>query len=279
MDYYYFSILLASLVIAFSLFVGLIKSEKLVVFILVLFASILLIWKTIEFTYYGLTHTGTYPIEISHISYFVFSVIILSGIKKLYFAGGIFAFISGCGYTLAGLVSPKSIVTSLDFPIFVMGVISHMMLLLGGMLTLFKYSKYDLKHFYFPIIGLILACILAYLAENHYIYPDATGLDNLVIIKLINGSILSYLGVDLDNQLLNWSVTILIFVLVGVLIFLINVFNNYLFKSKVNKPCNKIKRSSLILNFFGLFMCLCYFILFHFVWHIVVINNGNKCYG
>ena len=238
MDYYYFSILLASLVIAFSLFVGLIKSEKLVVFILVLFASILLIWKTIEFTYYGLTHTGTYPIEISHISYFVFSVIILSGIKKLYFAGGIFAFISGCGYTLAGLVSPKSIVTSLDFPIFVMGVISHMMLLLGGMLTLFKYSKYDLKHFYFPIIGLILACILAYLAENHYIYPDATGLDNLVIIKLINGSILSYLGVDLDNQLLNWSVTILIFVLVGVLIFLINVFNNYLFKNKLNNRYN-----------------------------------------
>lgn len=234
MDYYWFSILLASLVIAFSLFVGLIKSEKLVVFILALSASILLIWKIIEFTYYGLTHTGTYPIEISHISYFVFSIIILSGIKKLYFTGGIFAFISGCGYILAGLVSPKSIVTSLDFPIFVMGVISHMMLLLGGMLTLFKYSKYDIKYFYFPIIGLILACILAYLAENHYIYPDATGLDNLVIIKLINGSILSYLGVDLDNQLLNWSVTILIFILVGVLIFLINVFNNYLFKNKVN---------------------------------------------
>ena len=238
MDYYWFSILLASLVIAFSLFVGLIKSEKLVVFILALFASVLLIWKTIEFTYYGLTHTGTYPIEISHISYFVFSVIILSGIKKLYFAGGIFAFISGCGYTLAGLISPKSIVTSLDFPIFVMGVISHMMLLLGGMLTLFKYSKYNLKYFYFPIIGLILACILAYLAENHYIYPDATGLDNLVIIKLINGSILSYLGVNLDNQLLNWSVTILIFVLVGLLIFLINVFNNYLFKNKVNNHYN-----------------------------------------
>ena len=238
MDYYYFSILLASLVIAFSLFVGLIKSEKLVVFILALFASVLLIWKTIEFTYYGLTHTGTYPIEISHISYFVFSVIILSGIKKLYFTGGIFAFISGCGYTLAGLVSPKSIVTSLDFPIFVIGVISHMMLLLGGMLTLFKYSKYDLKYFYFPIIGLMLACILAYLAENHYIYPDATGLDNLVIIKLINGSILSYLGVNLDNQLLNYSVTILIFILVGVLIFLINVFNNYLFKNKVDNHYN-----------------------------------------
>ena len=109
-----------------------------------------------------------------------------------------------------------------------------MMLLLGGMLTLFKDSKYDLKYFYFHIIGLILACILAYLAENHYIYQDAAGLDNLLIIKLINGSILSYLEVNLDNQLLNWSVTILIFIIVGALIFLINVFNNYLFKNKVD---------------------------------------------
>ncbi len=234
MDYYYFSILLASLVIAFSLFVGLIKSEKLVVFILALFASILLIWKIIEFTYYGLTHTGTYPIEISHISYFVFSVIILSGIRSLYFTAGIFAFLSGCGYALAGLVSPKSIVTSLDFPIFVMGIVSHMMLLLGGMLTLFKYHKYQVKYFYFPIIGLVLACVLAYLAENHYIYPDATGLDNLVIIKLINGEILSYLGVNVDNAILNWTVTVLIFIVVALLIFLINKFNNFIFRKRLN---------------------------------------------
>ena len=234
MDYYYFSILLASLVIAFSLFVGLIKSEKLVVFILALFASILLIWKIIEFTYYGLTHTGTYPIEISHISYFVFSVIILSGIRSLYFTAGIFAFLSGCGYALAGLVSPKSIVTSLDFPIFVMGIVSHMMLLLGGMLTLFKYHKYQVKYFYFPITGLVLACVLAYLAENHYIYPDATGLDNLVIIKLINGEILSYLGVNVDNAILNWTVTVLIFIVVALLIFLINKFNNFIFRKRLN---------------------------------------------
>ena len=234
MNYYYFSLLLVIIIFAFFAFVSLFRSEKGVVILLSLISSILLIWKIIEFTYYGLTHTGTYPIEISHISYFVFSVIILSGVKSLYFTAGTFAFISGCGYTLAGLVSPKSIVTSLDFPIFVMGIISHMLLLLGGMLTLFKYQKYDLKNFYFPIIGLILSCVLAYLAQNHYIYPDAKGLDNLVIIKLINGSILSYLGINATNAYLNWSVTILIFILVGSLIFLINKFNNYLFKNKLN---------------------------------------------
>ena len=115
-----------------------------------------------------------------------------------------------------------------------MGIISHMLLLLGGMLTLFKYQKYNIKNFYFPIIGLILSCVLAYLTQNQYIYPDAKGLDNLVIIKLINGSILSYLGIDVTNAYLNWSVTILIFILVGSLIFIINKFNNYLFKNKLN---------------------------------------------
>lgn len=238
MEYYWFSILLASLIIVFTIFTIFVKSEKLVAFILILFSSVLLIWKIIEFTYYGLTHTGTYPIEISHISYFVFSVILLSGLKKLYFTAGIFAFLSACGYSLAGLVSPKSIVTSLDFPIFVMGIISHMMLLLGGMLTLFKYHKYQVKYFYFPIIGLVLACVLAYLAENHYIYPDAKGLNNLVIIKLINGDILSYLGVSVDSVILNWSVTILIFVVVALLIFLINKFNNYIFRNKLNNHCH-----------------------------------------
>ncbi len=205
---------------------------------MILFSSVLLIWKIIKFTYYGLTHTGTYPIEISHISYFVFSVILLSGIKKLYFTAGIFAFLSGCGYSLAGLVSPKSIVTSLDFPIFVMGIVSHMMLLLGGMLTLFKYHKYQIRYFYFPIIGLVLACILAYLAENHYIYPDATGLDNLVIIKLINGEILSYLGVNVGNAILNWTVTVLIFIVVALLIFLINKLNNFIFRKRLNNRYN-----------------------------------------
>ena len=234
MDYYWFSILLASLIICFTLFTILVKNEKLISFIMVFFSLVLLIWKIIEFTYYGLTHTGTYPIEISHISYFVFSVIILSGIRSLYFTAGNFAFLSGCGYALAGLVSPKSIVTSLDFPIFVMGIVSHMMLLLGGMLTLFKYHKYQVKYFYFPIIGLVLACVLAYLAENHYIYPDATGLDNLVIIKLINGEILSYLGVNVDNAILNWTVTVLIFIVVALLIFLINKFNNFIFRKRLN---------------------------------------------
>ena len=119
-----------------------------------------------------------------------------------------------------------------------MGIISHMMLLLGGMLTLFKYHKYQVIYFYFPIIWLVLACVLAYLAQNHYIYPDATGLDNLVIIKLINGEILSYLGVNVDNAILNWSVTIVIFIVVALLIFLINKFNNFIFRKRLNNRYN-----------------------------------------
>lgn len=235
MGYYWLSITLIALYILFLLVTIFLKNEKIVAIILVTLSLIILPWKIIEFSYYGLVlHNGTYPIEISHISYFVFSIIILSGIKRLYFTAGTFAFLSGVGYMIGGIVSPKTILTTLEFHIVIMGIASHMILVFGGMLTLFKYQKYNIKEFYFPIIGLGFALFFAYLVEKDYIYPDATGLNNLVIIKLINGSILSYLGIDSSDLILNWSVTILLFILVGIVIFIMNLINNKVFYTRRN---------------------------------------------
>ena len=238
MEYYWLSFLLVGILILFIVFTCLVKNEKLVAFILVFLSALILTWKIIEFSYYAIAHTGTYPIEISHISYFVFSVIILSGIKRLYFTAGVFGLVSGLGYMVGGIVSPKTIMTTLEPHIFIMGIVSHMILLLGGMLTIFKYSKYKLRYFYFPIVGLCLALIFAYFVNEGYIYPEATGLNNLVIIKLVNGSILTYLGVNTDNQLINRTVTILIYILVFFIIFLLNVWNNRVFKTKLDSKIN-----------------------------------------
>ena len=70
---------------------------------------------------------------------------------------------------VAGIVSPASVVTSLPTHLFVMGIISHMILLFGGMLTLFSFTKYEMKRFYFPLIGLVLVFIFAYLVDQKYI--------------------------------------------------------------------------------------------------------------
>ena len=213
MEYYWLSFLLVGILILFIVFTCLVKNEKLVAFILVFLSVVILIWKIIEFSYYAIAHTGTYPIEISHISYFVFSVIILSGIKRLYFTAGVFGLVSGLGYMVGGIVSPKTIKTTLEPHIFIMGIVSHMILLLGGMLTIFKYAKYKLRYFYFPIVGLCLALIFAYF-------------------------ILTYLGVNTDNQLINRTVTILIYILVFFVIFLLNIWNNHVFKTKLDSKIN-----------------------------------------
>lgn len=169
MEYRWFSFLLIGLLLFFILLTIILRNKRIVAGILISLATIILIWKTIEFSYYAINHTGTYPIEISHISYFVFGVIILSGLTKFYFTAGIFGFISGLGYMVAGIVSPASVVTSLPTHLFVMGIISHMILLFGGMLTLFSFTKYEMKRFYFPLIGLVLVFIFAYLVDQKYI--------------------------------------------------------------------------------------------------------------
>lgn len=170
-----------------------------------------MVWKTIEFTYYEITNTGTYPIEFSHISYFVYGVIILSSIKKFYFTARIYGLLSGIAYIIGGVASPKTMLTSLPSYLVIMGYISHMLLLLGGLLTLFRVKRYPLKAYLFTYIFLALTFIFAYLVKIKVFYPDANNLDSLVIIKLIDGFLLEYLGIVNDNFWLRILVSCLVY--------------------------------------------------------------------
>lgn len=225
----------ASLIILFILFLILtifLKNKFIIKLIIYSIAIVLLVWKTIEFTYYGVTKTGSYPIEFSHISYFVYGVIILSGIKKFYFTAGIYGLLSGIGYIIGGVASPKTMLTSLPPYLVIMGYISHMLLLLGGLLTLFKVKRYPLKYIYITYIFLALTFIFAYLVKIKVFYPDANNLNSLIIMKLIDGSILSYIGVTYNEPWLNALITILVYVVLAVFTFIINLVNNVHIKNK-----------------------------------------------
>ena len=183
-------------------------------------------WKTIEFTYYGIINTGTYPIEFSHISYFVYGVIIMSSIKKFYFTARIYGLLSGIGYIIGGVASPKTMLTSLPSYLVIMGYISHMLLLLGGLLTLFKVKRYPLKAYLFTYIFLALTFIFAYLAKIKLFYQDANNLNSLVIMKLIDGSILSYIGLANNEPWLNALITILVYAVLALFTLIMNLINN-----------------------------------------------------
>ena len=221
----------SSLIILFILFLVLtifLKNKFLIKLIIYSIAIVLLVWKTIEFTYYGVTKTGSYPIEFSHISYFVYGVIILSGIKKFYFTAGIYGLLSGIGYIIGGVASPKTMLTSLPPYLVIMGYISHMLLLVGGLLTLFKVKRYPLKDIYITYIFLALTFIFAYLVKIKVFYPDANNLNSLIIIKLIDGSILSYIGVTYNESWIIVLITILVYVVLALFTFIMNLINNKL---------------------------------------------------
>ena len=188
--------------------------------------NFLVVWKTIEFTYYGITNTGTYQIEFFHISYFVYGVVILSSIKKFYFTARIYGLLSGIGYIIGGVASPKTMLTSLPSYLVIMGYISHMLLLLGGLLTLFKVKRYPLKDIYITYIFLALTFIFAYLVKIKVFYPDANNLNSLIIMKLIDGSILSYIGVTYNEPWINVFITILVYVVLALFALIVNLINN-----------------------------------------------------
>ena len=219
----------SSLIILFILFLILtifLKNKFIIKLIIYSIAIVLLVWKTIEFTYYGVTKTGSYPIEFSHISYFVYGAIILSGIKKFYFTAGIYGLLSGIGYIIGGVASPKTMLTSLPQYLVIMGYTSHMLLLLGGLLVCFKVKKYPLKDIYIPYIFLILTLIFAYLVKIKVFYPDATNLNSLVIIKLVDGSLLEYLGITNDSLWLKILVSGGVYIAIALFVLVIMEINN-----------------------------------------------------
>lgn len=125
--------------------------------------------------------------------------------------------------------------TSLPSYLVIMGYISHMLLLLGGLLTLFRVKRYPLKAYLFTYIFLALTFIFAYLVKIKVFYPDANNLDSLVIIKLIDGSILSYIGVTYNEPWLNTLVTILVYVVLTLFTLMMNLINYK--NSKCNGFC------------------------------------------
>ena len=189
----------------------------------------LLIWKTIEFSYYHINNKGVYPVELSHICYFLVSAIILSRIEVLYFTGGCLSFISGLGYYITALISPEKMLGQHSNPIVIMGFVSHTLLLLIGSILLFGYKRYKLKHFY--IVPLISIIVLSYivLVDRGIIFSGLAS-KGYFILDLINGRLLKY--INIDNESLGKLTSLLIIILSQGIFLLFNYINNIIFKDK-----------------------------------------------
>ena len=76
------------------------KNRKANMITLFVVSFVLLIFKSIQFGIERSVHH--YPIEFSHLSYFILGATVTVGVKKLRPFAGICAFISGLAFVLAG---------------------------------------------------------------------------------------------------------------------------------------------------------------------------------
>ncbi len=189
----------------------------------------LLMFKIGEYIYINLTEDIAYPIEISTITYFMFSVIILFNIKKAYHIASFFAIISGLGfflyYSLLGFISSFYF----EIPRHIIAIISHGILLIGGVYLLEEFSFDRDKRFDIYII------ILAIISHASIFYFDAIK-GTTFIYFVIKPDFLEISSIIWLNYIMKVGYYIIMFLIFNKGI---NIFYQYNSKMSISRNLNK----------------------------------------
>lgn len=138
---------------------------------------------------------GWYPVEFSHISYFVLGVTVVMGCKRLMALGGYCAMLTGLGYVLAGVVSPASLLTtSYDAVELTISVIRHELMWMCGFMVFFNVGRFRMKDVWMSLLGVFLMVGFSMLVRFKLIYPgfDDYEREHMQIWVIVTGSILEY---------------------------------------------------------------------------------------
>ncbi len=147
------------------------KNRKANMITLFVVSLVLLIFKSIQFGIDRSAHR--YPIEFSHMSYFILGATMTVGVKKLRPFAGLCAFISGLAFVLAGIFAPTPIYEDAENTFnWVTGIIQHEVLLFAGLCIIFNTDKYSIKDIWIPAVGIVIMFIFSALVYNKVIYPD-----------------------------------------------------------------------------------------------------------
>lgn len=198
--------------------------RKLSMQILFALSVFLLVFKTTEFAAYRAVGKALYPVEFSHISYFVLGAVMVSGVKKLRPFAGILSLVSGAAFVVAAIASPDSIHND-AFSVYFMivSITQHLLLFFAGVMLLFNFDKYSIKDIWMPIVGAAVIVVFSVLVYNRIIYKDFANRDNMVIIDIVTGNILKYV-LPVGDTVAVWLKAI---VIVGILIVVLGVFVAY----------------------------------------------------
>lgn len=168
----------------------LISLPKKVTHIILYFLAILLVtYKMIEYTRYGLMlQTHKIPIEFSAISYFIFPIAVIFNIKTLRSIALFMSFLSGIGYLITFPFLYEQFFTHNGYYLTWFAFINHSILFIGSLLLIkiHTFEKKDIKK-----VLLFTAFYTCYVIVMNYLvtFPQA-----FILIRLILGAeILNYM--------------------------------------------------------------------------------------
>ena len=238
MKYWWLALLIVAIFAAETYLVWLMRNNRKACMItLTVLSSVLLIYKTVEFAYYRIANKGLYPVEFSHITYFVLGVTVCFGIKKMRAFAGICSVLAGFGYVVAACFSPGSIITEASAVFYIpLAIIQHEVLWFAGCLLLFNVDKYSIKDIWVPLVGVFTMIIFSVLVSQRIIYKDFASYDNMIIIKIVTGRIVEYLIGAENLTVAKQAITAVVLIVAAVGIFVSFYFiNNAAFKKREKK--------------------------------------------
>lgn len=239
MEYWWISVIIlvmAALMVTFAWLLR--KSRKASMLTLFITSFVLLVFKSIQF---GIERSlNHYPIEFSHMSYFILGATITVGVKKMRPFAGLCAFISGLAFVLAGIFSPAPIYVDADNTFnWVTGIIQHEVLLFAGLVIIFNTDRYNIKDIWISIVGIIIMFVFSLLVYKRILYPNLADKnhDNMIIIYVLYGTILKYV-MPAGTVIPIWLRVITIIlevILLGTILWAFYFVNNKFYDKKVKK--------------------------------------------
>ncbi|MFA5560867.1 MAG: hypothetical protein WC964_03740 [Acholeplasmataceae bacterium] len=200
--------------------------------ILLVMAISLLLYKSIEYTIYGLNlQTSKIPIEYSTLTYFLFSIQVIFNIKPLKLIVTFMAFISGLGYLLVFMFLGQQYIIELGLFTTIMAFINHSICFLGS-LILMKSEQFQSadkkKILLFTTIYVIYVIIASKLIEYTQSY--------IFILMLLEGDILNRLVPSESISTLDYlAYFLIIFVVYQFLIKIFIWLNHHIYRIKKGK--------------------------------------------
>lgn len=136
------------------------------------------------------------PVEMSHISYFILGLALLTGIRELYLWAGVASLTSGAGFFVGGIFLTDFMVNGVV--VYYKSIVSHSLLLFCGLFLLFGMTKMQKKDLIYASFGYVIVFLYEVIARYSGLY-SFQNLNKYFFMHVIDGTVVNHYLFGNDN--------------------------------------------------------------------------------